>query len=285
MELAVIGDIHSNYAALEICVEYIKNRNVDGLLFLGDYVSDCPYPDRTMQFLRELKKSYPCWFVRGNREESMLMHKYGADDGWQLGRSSTGSLLYTCNSLTEQDFEFFKSMNITELVETEGCPSLRICHGSPSAVRELLHMDMENTKVCLEQSDTKILICGHTHLQGTYYYQGRRLINPGALGCQGKAQFAILHAVEGGEWKEEYISLAYPVEELCSDFRTSGLFDAAPYWAECMMAELRSGNKLGLPCILLAKDMMEMHGVCLQNGNIPEKYWKAAAMNLGILDF
>ena len=51
MKLAVIGDIHSNHIALETCIEHALARNVDEFLFLGDYVSDCPYPQRTMKII------------------------------------------------------------------------------------------------------------------------------------------------------------------------------------------------------------------------------------------
>ena len=75
MKLAVMGDIHSNHIALETCIKHALSRNVDEFLFLGDYVSDCPYPQRTMKMIYEMKEKYRCTFIRGNREDYMLDHR------------------------------------------------------------------------------------------------------------------------------------------------------------------------------------------------------------------
>jgi predicted phosphodiesterase len=47
MKLALLGDIHSNDLALKVCLEYCSKEGVEGYLFLGDYVSDCPEPQKT----------------------------------------------------------------------------------------------------------------------------------------------------------------------------------------------------------------------------------------------
>ena len=59
-KIAVIGDIHSNHIGLERCIEDALSRQVDEFLFVGDYISDCPYPQKTMDIIYEMKKNYPC---------------------------------------------------------------------------------------------------------------------------------------------------------------------------------------------------------------------------------
>ncbi len=49
MKIAVLSDIHSNYYAFQACVSHALTMKVDGFLFLGDYVSDCAYPQKTMK--------------------------------------------------------------------------------------------------------------------------------------------------------------------------------------------------------------------------------------------
>lgn len=51
MKLAVISDVHGNYKALEAFLAYIGKNPVDGIVCLGDYVTDSPYPQRTMELL------------------------------------------------------------------------------------------------------------------------------------------------------------------------------------------------------------------------------------------
>lgn len=70
-----MGDIHSNHYALETCIKHALDQKADEFLFLGDYISDCPCPQKTMQIIYEMQKNYKCFFIRGNREDYMLQHK------------------------------------------------------------------------------------------------------------------------------------------------------------------------------------------------------------------
>ena len=74
MELAVLSDIHGNYAALSECVSLALSRGISTFLFLGDYLGEMAYPERTMAFLYDLKDKYECLFVRGNKEGYWLSH-------------------------------------------------------------------------------------------------------------------------------------------------------------------------------------------------------------------
>lgn len=58
MELAVLSDIHGNYAAFERCLEYALGRHVQAFIFLGDYLGEFPYPQKTMKMLYALKEQY-----------------------------------------------------------------------------------------------------------------------------------------------------------------------------------------------------------------------------------
>ena len=46
MKIAVLSDIHGNHIALETCIEEIERRNIDKLIFLGDYVGELAYPQK-----------------------------------------------------------------------------------------------------------------------------------------------------------------------------------------------------------------------------------------------
>lgn len=108
-KIAVIGDIHSNYVGLERCIEHALKQNPDEFLFLGDYISDCPYPQKTMKIVYEMDRDYKCRFIRGNREDYMLNHRKNSGERWTYS-SASGSLLYTYENLTERDFQFFEAL-------------------------------------------------------------------------------------------------------------------------------------------------------------------------------
>ena len=48
MKLAVLSDIHGNYIALERCIEYALAHGAQRFVFLGDYVGELAYPQKTM---------------------------------------------------------------------------------------------------------------------------------------------------------------------------------------------------------------------------------------------
>mgnify|MGYP000925457664 CR=1 FL=1 len=127
-----------------------------------------------MQILYDLNEKYNCWFIRGNREEYMMDYKSNGEQGWVTG-SCSGSLLYTYNHLTSKDMEFFNSIPNHLKIDIPGLPSFCCCHGSMNSTRELLHKNSENAKRALEGLETKVLICCHTHKQGTFEYLGKRL--------------------------------------------------------------------------------------------------------------
>ena len=91
MQVAVLSDIHSNYRALEAVLAECEKRQIKDYLFLGDYVTDCAYPRKTMELLRETERRWNCKFIRGNREEYLLRHRVSGENGWQKG-SANGAL-------------------------------------------------------------------------------------------------------------------------------------------------------------------------------------------------
>ena len=69
MKLAVISDLHGNYYALAKVLAFLRSQEIDGIIGLGDFVTDGPFPQRMMRVLREMQEEFPCYLVRGNRVE------------------------------------------------------------------------------------------------------------------------------------------------------------------------------------------------------------------------
>ncbi len=284
MDIAVLSDIHSNYVALEKCIDFAVNRGVVNFLFLGDYVSDCPYPQRTMQLLYDLHEKYACWFIRGNREDYMLDYKLNGEQGWIPG-SSSGCLLYTYRNLTDRDLDFFQGMPDHLKITIPGFPSFYCCHGSINSTREHLYRDSALAKYTLKNLETDILLCGHTHEQGTYAYLGRKIINPGSVGIpwyySGKTQFAILHGTEK-EWSEEYFQLDYDRDSILEAYENCGLNVVAPMWSVLAKEVIKTGKDVTIPVLTRAMDLCKKENGEVTWPYIPEKYWELAATEHGI---
>ena len=104
MKIALISDIHGNYKALGAFLDYLKRHPADAVVSLGDYVTDGPYPERTMALLYGMREKYTCYMIRGNREDYIL-DNVGNKEGWKPS-SANGTLYYTFQHLTEADRAF-----------------------------------------------------------------------------------------------------------------------------------------------------------------------------------
>ncbi|MBO5145076.1 MAG: metallophosphoesterase family protein [Lachnospiraceae bacterium] len=279
MEIAVLSDIHSNYEAFKKCVEYSLDRGIETFVFLGDYLGELPYPQKTMQFLFFLKEKYTCYFIKGNKEDYWMNYKKNGETGWKEIDSTTGALFYTYYHLTAEDMAFFETLSHKAELCFENLPLLTICHGSPNRTNEKLLPDDERTFSIMECERNCHIICGHTHIQGIIEHNGKKVFNAGAVGVPlnsgGKAQFMILSGTKG-VWSHEFISLDYDVEKVISELHASGLSERAPHWCKVTEHLLRTGN--GSHGAVLARAMVlcsEQEGSC-HWPDVPEQYWAKA---------
>lgn len=290
-KIAVIADIHSNHFALEAVLNYAKEQKVDEYIFLGDYVSDYSCPERTMALLYQIKQQAKCTFIRGNREDYLINyhHSLSTDNPtvW-LDNSTSGSLLYTYRNLTKEDIAFFESMPICKKMEWDGMPSVMVAHGSLTRNNELLQFGDENTKEVLRNLPTELLINAHTHIQGSFEYMGKRIVNAGAcansFGIPKKAAFVIMHGVDGA-WDIEFCQVPYDVKGLWNEMEESGLFEAVPGWSRVSLQLAYTGENLCDPCVKLAMELCKKRTGECNWPMVGEQDWEEAMRILGVLDF
>lgn len=286
MKIAVLSDIHSNSHAFRACLDYALEHDVKHFLLLGDYVSDCAYPQKTMKILYELIDQYTCWIIKGNREEYLLNHHSGADDGWRIPSSATGSLMYTYNNLTDEDLEFFDELDISGRLEIEGYPPFLYCHGSLEESRGVISREIEEGKVDINEIDESLILCGHMHKQQISYFGNKRVINVGSVGVpmekNGDAQFGIIRGING-EWDMELIHLDYNREKAISEFYESGLAKDSLIWNKIVAKTLRTGIDQAMDCLILACNKCEEKEGEVDWPTISESYWQEAAKEMGII--
>lgn len=305
MDIAVLADIHSNYIALEHCVNYALERNISTFIFLGDYIGEMAYPERTMKLIYEYRSKYDCHFISGNKEKYWLNYRDNGETNWSEYNSTTGALLYAYQHLTPKDLDFFESLPIAQDLTFEGLPTLTACHGSPRNVREQLIIYEAVSREILKASETDYILCGHTHIQGKYSLgryslekynlvktfenskdntasHEKVILNPGSVGLplesESSCQFLILHG-ENGRWTEEFININYDETEVISQLTESGLAKRAPYWCQITEELLRNHKNCPYGHAEVLNRAMELcrldTGVCSWP-DIPEKYWKTA---------
>lgn len=278
MDIAVFSDIHSNHSALQACFDKACEKGITNFVLLGDYITDCPNPQKTMEMIYMMQRFFKVWIIRGNREEYLLDYRKRGETGWKKG-SASGTLLYTYKNMTDKDFNFFESLPIYSMWKQKGMPSFEFCHGSPSSSREFMMGKSRTTRRIVAQLKTDFILHGHHHEQETYTYRNKRAVNPGSIGIPwnygGKTQFAIIHD-EGDRWEEEYYQLNYDRKEILSEFSSSGLMEMAPAWAAVTMHTIRTGIDLNQTILMRATQLCEQERGEAHWPDIPERYWALA---------
>jgi len=279
MRIAAFGDIHSNHIALEACLAEVGRTGVDGIVFLGDYVSDCACPQKTLSLLRQTAKEHRCWFIRGNREEYMMDHADGRNE-W-FDNSQSGSLLYTYENLTGSDIEWFRSLPIAMKVEIEGAPPFEICHGAQWQTRVMLQPDTPEADEMIARMETDLMLCAHTHRTFIAGKSGKTIVNGGSLGlpCGGDnaAAFAMIE-LRNGRWTPELMRVKYDVEAVVREFHDSGFMQRGRVWARAMAETLRTARDYSMECLDLVGQYAKETGLPFA----AEALWQRAAGELGI---
>lgn len=280
-KIAVLSDIHGNYIALKRCVDYALERGINTFVFLGDYVGDLAYPQKTMTILYNLAERHECYFIKGNKEGYWLHYRKNGEQGWKDADSTTGTLLYTYRNLTDRDLQFFATLNHVQAIEFKGFPILTACHGSPEKVNGMLLPNDARTSEIIEKDANEYIFCGHTHVQQKIQQGMKVVLNPGSVGMplesKGLAQFMILCG-ENGAWQEEFVSLEYNVSEVIVDLKEAGLDKTAPFWYKITVHSLETGKKSQSHGSVLARAMelcKQKHGRCVWP-NVPGDCWEQA---------
>lgn len=271
--VAVLSDIHSNYHAFKACYDDAVTKGVDSFIFLGDYISDLAEPERTMDLVYEIQACYPTVFLRGNRERYMLEHEQGTLH-FAPG-SKSGSLLFTYEHLRKQDFDFFRSLPISDSVSLGGI-TFELAHASADDDRYYFDDSDIHHKQVFRQMNSDYLLTGHSHKQYLQRFNGKTVINPGSVGIpQGGTvwpKYAILRIADGAV----SCSLQEVRYDICnvihSQFRC-GLVDRAKYWAIGVLYDIITGKEWALKLLDLAASSGDVHD---------EAAWHNAAIQLGL---
>ncbi len=284
MEIAVFSDIHGNYRAFEVCLEYAIKRKINHFIFLGDYLGEFAYPQKTMQLLYRMREQFSCFFIRGNKEDYWLNRRRNVNCDWKDGNHSIYSMNYNFANLTNEDLDFFESLPISRQLDFEGMPPIVICHGSPCNNSEKMLLSNKSFAKRVEDCSCDYILCGHTHIQQLVEQNGKKILNPGAIGVplhseNGKAQFMLLQAGEG-KWKHEFVSLAYNKEEVVRDLHESGLYEKTPYWCQITENLIRTGEVAHGSVLNKAIELCEAEQGSCKWYAIPDKYWEQAIREL-----
>ncbi len=222
MRIAVISDIHGNFAALEAVLADIRTRGVDATVALGDFLSGPFDPLATADTL--MASGIPC--VRGNHDRWLL-------EGREPGLDWPADVLVR-GMLSNGQVEWLKTIPPTRVFEGE----VFMCHATPTddvsfwmdqptKTYGVLSMPPDHIEAMAEDIDYPVLLCGHTHVSRTLRLaDGRLLLNPGSVGLpfllgSPDARYAIIEK-RGSQWSAALLAIPYDREPAMAQAQRAG---------------------------------------------------------------
>ncbi len=185
MKIGIISDIHGNIDALKSVLADIKQEGCEKIFCLGDLAMAGPEPDNTINFVRDLMKSYDFTLIQGNTD--LMVSKYSEE----IHNKLTALNMVMANAydadvkeISDENKKFLASLNKQKELEISGVKILLV-HGSPRKQDENIFPDMPLSEVesMVSSTDAELIFCGHTHLPCGYQTTTKKtVVNVGSVG-------------------------------------------------------------------------------------------------------
>jgi putative phosphoesterase len=273
-KIALIADIHGNLPAFNAVIEDIHRQNIDHIIIAGDMITDCPDSNEILNRIRAMNGTV----IKGNREQYYLDHCAGFKNHWNDSKQMS-SLIWSFSRLSTENSLYIRGLKDQLVLEIYGV-KLRIVHGSPDSISELIYPIEKKARFheIIHSLKEDILICGHSHQQWHCRAGGKLVVNPGSAGVHfnesSGAEYSILEFHES-QIEVSQKQILYNIDELEKRFIHSGLYKESPLWSESILESLRQGQNVSMQLLDYAYDLMEKQGI-RNSPTIPDLIWDQA---------
>ena len=213
MRFAIISDIHSNIVALNEVLASIAKQQINQIFCAGDLVGYAPFPNEVIDLIRD--KNIPT--VMGNYDDGIGNMRficgcyYKDEKDEALGQES---IAWTKSHTSEENKAFLRSLP-KEIRLNMASKRILIVHGSPFRFNEYITEEIEQdyAEKLLRESNSDILICGHTHIPFRLVIGDQMIINVGSIGKpkhgDPRAVYAIVEIGDRFSIQFEYVHYNY----------------------------------------------------------------------------
>lgn len=159
--------------------------------------------------------------VRGNRERYIIdgMPEVVHDERMKISAEQLQRNEWIKKGLSNSSIEFISNLPKETTCEIEG-NRIYIVHypmNDDGSFREhIKKASVEENKIMFNGRDADIYLYGHTHSEVHNFNDGKTYVNPGALGCPGKTNYAPYGILDINKEKVKYKQLyvKYNVQEV-----------------------------------------------------------------------
>lgn len=236
-QIAIFSDIHANLPALQAVLQDIDARNIPEIYCLGDVVDFAPWPNETIDLLRE--RQIPT--VMGNHDERVAFDKPVtplAKHGQEEQQAREIAIALSKRQVNEDNKAWLRNLPFkirVEFSDADASKSLLLVHASANSTHEYIyagHCEQALVKMC-RTNDVDGIVMGHTHrayVRNIHLDTGKTLFiaNPGATGRIKTGEPLATYMIctfAGGEILAEIITLQYNVIDVISAIVRSDIPD------------------------------------------------------------
>lgn len=204
MQLALISDIHANLPALEAVLRDISSREVDATYHVGDLVGYAPWPNETVELLRE----HEIAGVAGNYDSTVATRYKHCGCKYEDARQeelSHVSFQWTLEHTSDATKAFLGALPFRLDVRSGGGhaagPTVILVHGTPT-LNTVYWTEDRSDAFCTQMATLAgakpgdLIAFGHTHKPWTRDVAGVTLVNTGSVGRP-----------KDGDWRAGYVLL------------------------------------------------------------------------------
>lgn len=217
--IGIISDIHGNYEALKVVLDYFDKHDIIEIYCLGDVVGYYTQVNECCNALRE--HNVTC--IMGNHDWYMA-----SDSFCPRSHSVNDCLRYQRSVITQENKNWVSTFPLYLRQN-----NIFMAHGGwTNPIDEYLEPD----KDYFEKLPLGYYFSGHTHIQQIFEVSGRVYCNPGAVGQPRDGDWRLAFAVYDGE----HISLMrmeYDVEKVCALMEERGF---SGYYYDCLKVGARN---------------------------------------------
>lgn len=220
MRVLVLGDIHSNWAALS-AVAQAEPGPFDACLVTGDLVDYGSDPVRCIRWVRD----HATAVVRGNHDHAVAQ-RVAARSGSGLKSIAAAARPLHWQVLGREEMKFLARLPVTCRLAV-GDKTFFLVHATPrDPMDEYLGDDRPAWAARLDLVEADYVLVGHTHVPYVLELGRTAVVNPGSVGQPRDGDPRAAYAViEDG--RVEVRRVAYDLDAAVAHLRTAGFRDEA----------------------------------------------------------
>ncbi|MFF1836413.1 metallophosphoesterase family protein [Streptomyces sp. NPDC058231] len=225
--VAVLSDIHGVLPALEAVLAEPEVSTADRIVLTGDITAG-PQPTQVLDLLTSLGDRI-VW-ISGNADRELLEYRRGRRDSIPDPIAP-----WAAEQLREDQLDLLSQWPRSLSLQLRGLGKVLFCHATPRDDEEVVLVDsrLDRWREVFSglDSDTRTVVCGHTHMPFVRLAHGRLVINPGSLGMpygQSGAHWALLGP--GVELRSTHFDVEAAVAQVTQDSSYPQIAEWADYF-------------------------------------------------------